>query len=41
MEKKQILDGLETINGVDFKAIAKSIDEDFCTTGTTQTRMEL
>jgi putative hydrolase of HD superfamily len=39
--KKQILDGLETINGVDFKAIAKSIDEDFCTTGTTQTRMEL
>jgi putative hydrolases of HD superfamily len=39
--KKQILEGLSTIQGVDFKKIAQSIDEEFCTTGTTQTRMEL
>ena len=39
--KKQIMEGLITVNGIDFKAIANSIDEDFCTTGTTQTRLEL
>ena len=39
--KKQIMQGLENINGIDFKKIAQSIDEEFCTTGTTQTRMDL
>jgi putative hydrolase of HD superfamily len=39
--KKQIMDGLQTVNGIDFKAIAKSIDEDFCTTGATQIRLDL
>jgi len=39
--KKQILNTLEEIQGVNFKSIAKRIDEDFCTTGITQTRMEL
>lgn len=38
--KKQIMDGLQTIQDVDFNAIAKQIDEEFCTTGTTQVRME-
>ena len=39
--KKQILDGFDTINGINFRDIANSIDEDFCTTGTTQIRMDL
>jgi putative hydrolase of HD superfamily len=39
--KKQIMQGLETVNGVDFKKIAENIDEEFCTTGVTQTRMDL
>jgi len=39
--KKQIMSTLEKIQGVDFKSIAKKIDEEFCTTGVTQTRMEL
>lgn len=39
--KKQIMDGLQEIQGIDFKKIAKTIDEEFCTTGTTQIRMEL
>jgi len=37
--KKQIMESLKTIQGVDFKQIAKIIDEEFCTTGVTQTRM--
>jgi len=39
--KKQIMSALEEIQGVDFYNIAKIIDEEFCTTGVTQTRMEL
>ena len=39
--KKQIMDGLTSIAGVDFKEIASRIDQEFCTTGTTQTTMEL
>ncbi len=39
--KKQIMNALEEIQGVDFYDIAKVIDENFCTTGVTQTRMEL
>ena len=39
--KKQIMNTLEEIQGVDFKSIAQKIDEEFCTTGITQTRMEL
>lgn len=39
--KKQIMSALEEIQGVDFVNIAKIIDENFCTTGVTQTRMEL
>ena len=39
--KKQIMNALEEIQGVDFYQIAKTIDEEFCTTGVTQTRMEL
>jgi len=39
--KKQIINTLEEIQGVNFKTIAKRIDEEFCTTGITQTRMEL
>lgn len=39
--KKQIMNSLGTIQGIDFQQIAKTIDEEFCTTGTTQTRMEL
>jgi len=39
--KKQIMDALEEIQGVDFYNIAKVIDENFGTTGTTQTRMDL
>ncbi len=38
--KKQILDSLVTVQGIDFKAIAKLIDESFGTTGTTQARMD-
>lgn len=39
--KKQIMGALEEIQGVDFYNIAKTIDENFCTTGVTQTRMDL
>jgi len=39
--KKQIKDALCQVQGIDFKAIASSIDEEFCTTGKTQTTMEL
>lgn len=38
--KKQILNGLKTINGVDFKAIAKEIDLAFGTTGQTQSSFD-
>jgi len=38
--KKQILDSLTTVNGVDFQKIAKNIDFEFGTTGQTQVRME-
>lgn len=38
--KKQIMKGLKKVNGVDFLKIAKQIDEDFCTTGQTQVRMD-
>ena len=38
--KKQIQEGFDTVQGVDFNEIAKQIDEEFCTTGTTQIRME-
>lgn len=39
--KKQILDSLKEINGVDFKQIAQRIDEEFGTNGIIQTRMDL
>jgi len=39
--KKQIMNSLHEIQGVDFYQIAKIIDEEFGTTGTTQTRMDL
>jgi len=39
--KKQIIASLQEVQGIDFKAIATSIDEEFCTTGKTQTTMEL
>jgi len=39
--KKQIKNTLTQIQDVDFKAIADMVDEEFCTTGTTQIRMEL
>jgi len=39
--KKQIMESLQEIQGVDFKKIARRIDEEFCTTGATQIRMEL
>ena len=38
--KKQILKAFKSVNGVDFKAIAKRIDEEFCSTGQTQVRMD-
>jgi putative hydrolase of HD superfamily len=38
--KKQILESLKTVNGVDFKKIAQIIDYEFGTTGQTQARME-
>ena len=39
--KKQIIESLEEIHGVNFYNIANTIDENFCTTGITQTRMDL
>ncbi|MEA3498992.1 MAG: HD domain-containing protein [Campylobacterota bacterium] len=39
--KRQIMEGFTKIQGVDFKKIAHCIDEEFCTTGKTQTRMDL
>jgi len=39
--KKQILEGLTTVQDINFKEIVNRIDEEFCTTGITQTRMEL
>ncbi|QKF81369.1 HD domain-containing protein [Halarcobacter ebronensis] len=38
--KKQIMKTLKEIEGVDFKQLAQDIDEEFCTTGQTQVRME-
>ena len=38
--KKEILKGLKTVQGVDFKAIATQIDYEFGTTGQTQVRMD-
>eukprot|EP01156_Anaeramoeba_ignava_P014472 Anaeramoba_ignava/a609278_31.p1 GENE.a609278_31~~a609278_31.p1 ORF type:complete len:421 (+),score=53.47 a609278_31:91-1353(+) len=38
--KKQIMKALKEIEGVDFSALAKNIDEEFCTTGQTQVRMD-
>lgn len=38
--KKHILNGLKNINGVDFKQIAKNIDNEFGTSGQTQVRIE-
>ncbi len=38
--KKQILASLQNIDGVDFKAIAEEIDEEFGTSGQVQMRME-
>lgn len=38
--KKQIMKSLKEINGVDFKEIARTIDEEFGTTGQTQVRMD-
>ncbi len=39
--KKEIMNGLTSISGIDFKQIANLIDQEFCTTGTTQTTMDL
>ena len=39
--KKQIMQSLGAVHGVDFQKIAQTIDEEFCTTGVTQTRMDL
>ena len=39
--KKQIMGSLQEVQGVDFHAIAVCIDEEFCTTGKTQTTIEL
>ncbi len=39
--KKQILEGLTTISGVDFAKLACQIDEEFGSTGQTQTKMDL
>ncbi|MGB3750172.1 MAG: HD domain-containing protein [Arcobacteraceae bacterium] len=39
--KKQIMQGLTAINGINFQEIAQKIDEEFCTTGVTQTTMDL
>lgn len=38
--KKEILKGLKTVQGIDFKVIATQIDYEFGTTGQTQVRME-
>ncbi len=38
--KKLIMKGLKEVNGIDFLSIAKQIDEEFCTTGQTQVRMD-
>ncbi|PIF04199.1 MAG: hydrolase [Arcobacter sp.] len=39
--KKEIMSTLKEIQGIDFYNIAQIIDENFCTTGITQTRMDL
>ena len=38
--KKQIMKSFKTVQGIDFLSIAKKIDEEFCTTGQTQVRMD-
>ncbi|NVJ53332.1 MAG: HD domain-containing protein [Campylobacteraceae bacterium] len=38
--KKQIMKSFKKVQGVDFEEIAKNIDEEFCTTGQTQVRMD-
>lgn len=38
--KKHIMKSLKEVNGIDFLQIAKNIDEEFCTTGQTQVRMD-
>lgn len=38
--KTEILKSLQKVNGVDFKNIAIAIDNEFCTTGQTQIRMD-
>lgn len=38
--KKQIMKSFKEIQGVDFGAIARKIDKEFCTTGQTQVRMD-
>ncbi len=38
--KKQIMKSFKDVQGVDFLKIAKKIDEEFCTTGQTQVRMD-
>lgn len=38
--KKQILKSLKEIQGINFEEIARQIDEEFCTTGQTQVRMD-
>jgi putative hydrolase of HD superfamily len=38
--KKQIMKGFKEVQGIDFLKIAKQIDEEFCTTGQTQVRMD-
>ena len=38
--KKQIMKAFKKVNGVDFLKLAKNIDEEFCTTGQTQVRMD-
>ncbi|MGA1932680.1 HD domain-containing protein [Arcobacter sp. YIC-464] len=38
--KKQILNSLKTVQGIDFKDIAKRIDHEFGTTGQTQVRID-
>ncbi|PLY06992.1 MAG: hydrolase [Arcobacter sp.] len=38
--KKQIMKSLKEVQGIDFLEIAKQIDEEFCTTGQTQVRMD-
>ncbi len=38
--KKQIMKTLQEVEGVDFQALAKNIDEEFGTTGQTQVRID-